>query len=402
MWRNSGVDQAILDLNGEKALSIVDGMALEPRQKELLRFDIALSQGNLTTAFFGIARIRGMSPSAAPELNAMEKDVRDLAAKFKTISEKIDWYLYSPLSVGSCSTAWAQNELPKKDFSLLEYMRMLQEASKTYPLSPWILDRVFHAALLTASYEDLQSLGDRILDAKGSIKIPFYSRQSLFWVVIDSRKRRLYTEENQAASQNEAGTDDLEDMVAFDLKFDDITALSQKAQSNLSTGGLGSKSYALKIEPSGLAPNYAFMGLSQCLYGESMQKNATRNLGQYIAHVIGVPHLRVQLVDPQKRTKDWGGSVAAALAVGETIAADYLRQTNSGNLAADGLSTSAGQLAEIKIANAEAYGSVRASQEADLNTWNRLQTKRAFSAIESDKARALTKEVDAILTTSGN
>jgi hypothetical protein len=396
------LNRALLDLKADDALTIVDQMALLPREKELIKFEINMAQGNLASAMFRLVTIRATMNGSNYEIDAMEKDARTSARNFKEISDKIHWYLYSSFATGTCTPAWARNELPKQNYSLLDYMRLVSNATRLYPLNPWVQDLAFHAALLSAQYEDFESFGDKLLEAKGSIRLPFYSKQSLFSVVVDSRKRRIYTEENSLVKFNEAGSDEMADWVPFDLTFDEITELSQKAQANLTNGSLATKAFALKFSPSGVAPNYTYMGLMHCLYGEAKQKTVTHNLGAYILHVIHRNNIRTSLVDAQKLTRDWLVSTTSALAIGEMMTADYVRQRNPGDYQADLL---AGSAMETITANQEEIGRLKATsgaQKEALGNWTHALVQRAFSAIEADQERLLVKDVDDIIAKSGN
>ena len=92
------------------------------------------------------------------------------------------------------------------------------------------------------------------------------------------------------------------ELVSFDLPFAQITALSQKARSrsNSHQAMMVSKSYVLKLEPGGVAPNYALMAFIYCSAGADAEETATGNLGKFIVHVIANPSLKADLVVPEK------------------------------------------------------------------------------------------------------
>ncbi|HEV3201423.1 MAG TPA: hypothetical protein VGZ73_26165, partial [Bryobacteraceae bacterium] len=99
-------------------------------------------------------------------------------------------------------------------------------------------------------------------------------------LVIDDKAQRLYTE---VLRTNESGdSTGLERLVPIDVSFGSVRALSQRVGTDVTTQGLVNRSYALRLEPSGTAPNYTFMNLLQCLYGEKTQKTVSRNLAQYL------------------------------------------------------------------------------------------------------------------------
>lgn len=394
--------KALADMQPAEAMRLTNDMRLPAREKGLIQFEINMAQGNLANALFTLATLRSTAPQGDAELDAMERDAKTSAQRFKEISDKIHWYLSSSLCTGSCTAKWARIELPKENYSLLEYMRVVLNAARLYPLNPWVQDLAFHAAMLSAPYEDFESFGDKLLEAKGSLRLPFYSKQSIFYVVIDAKRRRIYSEANSLMRSNESGSEDMADWIPFDLSFDEITEISQKAQADLSTGSLAGGSFALKFSPSGVAPNYSFMGLMQCLYGEAKQKEVTHNLGAYIAHVIHNDKVHFKLVDSRKLTRDWMASSTSALALGEMMAADYIRQTKPNEQGADMLAGNAMQIVSANAEQADKVGVIRGAQEEALGNWSHALMKRAFSAVEADRERLLAKDVADVIAKSGN
>jgi hypothetical protein len=354
-----------------EAIHLVDSMNLSPTEKELVKFEINMAQGSIATAMLRLATLRSLAPKSTPQFDAMEKDARTAAGNFKEISDRLHWYLYSSFCTGSCTATWARTELPKQTYSLLEYMRLVSNAARLYPLNPWVQDLAFHATLLSAPYEDLELFGDRILTAKGSIRVPFYSKHSLFYLVIDSTARRIYTETNPLQQSNESGSEEMADLIPFNLGFADITEISQKASADLATGSLASGSFALKLAPMGIAPNYAFMGLLQCLYGEAKQKEVTRNLGAFIAHAVQNDHIHLQLVDSHKLTHDWFTAGVSAFAVGEMIEADYIKQKMPSDMRVTALEENATQIASENDKQAAMFRSVRSTQKGSLGELER-------------------------------
>lgn len=396
------LNKYLAEMKPELAMTLADEMPLAPREKELIRFEINMAQGNLASAMFRLSIIRTSTPEGSPELDAMERDTRTSAQSFKEISDRLHWYLYSPFCNGPCTADRVRIDLPKQDYSLLEYMRLVANAARLYPLNPWVEDLAFHAALLSASYEDLESFGDRLLEAKGSLRVPFYSRRTIFYLVIDSKKRRIYTEVNALMGSNESGSEEMADLIPFDLGFDQVTEISQKAQSDVLTGSLASGSYALKILPQGLAPHYAFMGLMHCLYGEAKQKEITHNLGAYVEHVLRGGKVHATLVDSHKLTRDWVSASTSALAVGEMLTADYFRQAKPDAPGAGLLADNAMQIVTANREEADKLGATKSAQEEALSHWSDALTHRAFSAIEADRERTLIKDVDKIIGESSH
>jgi hypothetical protein len=103
----------------------------------------------------------------------------------------------------------------------------------------------------------------------------------------------------------------------FDLGFEEIKSISQKA--GAWTGEvlmLAKQSYALKFEPRGLAPNYAVMDLLMCSAGEKAELTVTKNLGQYIIHVIDNSSIKTELADPSKAKGPSSGWLTALVTMG--------------------------------------------------------------------------------------
>ena len=112
-------------------------------------------------------------------------------------------------------------------------------------------------------------------------------------------------------------------LVPFDLRFSEVTGISQKVSNDIAQQRLATKSFALKMEPKGIAPYYSFMMLLDCAYGEKVQKVATQNLGKFIVHVLNSPNLKAQLVDTDKISTDWLAGTAKTLQLGTAIAGYY-------------------------------------------------------------------------------
>ena len=189
------LDKALLALKAADAMALVDQMYLSSDQKELVKYYIDLRRGNLTSALMRTTvlqrKMSGQADSnAASELRLEVARDADLFAK---IQDRAAWYRYSPLSTGSCTSDWIRQQIPQQHYEIQhEYMELIANAEKQFPLSPWVLDHAFFATLLSdRPYEDLESFGDSILEAKGTLRVPFYSRDALFDVVLDMRNRHI-------------------------------------------------------------------------------------------------------------------------------------------------------------------------------------------------------------------
>jgi hypothetical protein len=396
------VDRNLAELKGDDAIGVVDEMHLEPQQKELLKYYINRREGSLTKALLRTMTIQATGQSGATAAQGLRDEVTSEAKLFKELMERLDWYRYSAITNGKCTPDWIRKEIPKQNFSMLEYGRLVANAEEHFPLNSWVLDHAFFATLLSKPYEDVESFGDKILEAKGSLRIPFYSRDALFDVVIDVRRRRAYTEADARVARNESGTEEMESLVPFDMSFDQIRGVSQKAQSDLATGGLSKKSYALKIDPVGLAPSYGFMDAMHCLYGEAAQKTITQNLGQFLVHVAGNPRIQAHLADPEKKTVDWLRGTSNAMAIGTLAASEAINVhgNNENRLETQVVARSAMALLAQNKAESQKEGSITAAQDSERKTWHAQLLHTVFSAIEADRVRELAKFEDTLLARS--
>jgi hypothetical protein len=325
---------------------------------------------------------------------------------FAKIQDRIAWYRYSPLSTGSCTSDWIRQQIPKQHYEIQhEYMELIANAEKQFPLSPWVLDHAFFATLLSdRPYEDLESFGDFILEAKGTLRLPFYSREALFDVVLDTRNRRIRTEMDDRLPKNESGVDKIPTLLVFDISFDQLTGIDQKASADLATGGLASNSYALRIEPSGLAPRYTFMDAIQCLDGESKQKEVTQKLGRFIAHVINNPRLNNHLVNPEHKTADWMRSTSTIIAFGSVIGAQEANMLHNGANAAQAniVSQEALQVIRQNKQIAAAEQSVALAQDEERSAWHADLSRLVFSSVETHSAESLAANENRLLAIANN
>jgi len=396
------LNKALVALKADEATEIVDRMAIGTQQKELLKYYVDLRQGNLASALFRAMTLDHVAAndSSVAALNFREKVSRDTEL-FTKIQQRVDWYRYSALTNGSCTSDWIRQEIPKQHYEIQqEYMQILANSEKEFPLSSWVLDHAFFATLLSdRPYEDLEAFGDTILDAKGILKIPFYSRDALFNLVIDTRTRHIRTEPDPHVRLNESGSDKMQVMMPFDLAFDQVTSIDQKASTELANGGLSSSSYALRLEPVGLAPRYAFMDAIQCLDGEAKQKSVTQNLGRYVAHVIGISKAKVHLVNPEKKTVDWMRATSNAMAIGTIAGAQVANVSNNGAATAQAANVSAEAMKVVAQNKADAAAEKRIvlAQNEERKVWHEDLAKLIFSAIDAESVENLTTDENKLL-----
>jgi hypothetical protein len=278
---------------------------------------------------------------------------------------------------------------------------LVANADRLFPLNNWVLDQAFFATLLARPYEDVESFGDLILEAKGSLRLPFYSRGTLFDLVIDSGTRHLRTERDERVSTNEAGSDRMTDLEPFDMPFEQVASLSQKASTDVVTGALMKQSFALKLGPQGLAPYYAFMDVVQCLYGESVQKRITANLGRYLVHVMRASAISTHLVNPDSKTRDWLLITSNSVAVG-TIAAAQVGNINSDNQLKSEAAMMTGDsmkvLAQNKVEAAK-YKSIEEAQSEESKNWHNQTFQIVFSKIDAERTGQLENFENELLST---
>lgn len=395
------LDQDLAQLKGDEALSLVDKMYLEPQQKELLKFYINRRQANLATAISRTVSMHALSPEKP--VAELQREVTEDAAILSKLKERIDWYRYSAITNGSCTPDWIRKEVPTQDYSIQEYARLVANAEDRFPLNSWVLDQAFFATLLSKPYEDTESFGDKILNAKGTLRIPFYSRDMLFDLVIDKRSRRIRTEIDSRVQSNESGSDRMEPLIAFDLRFDQVTSISQKGSSDTGTFALAKESYAVKLEPTGLAPYYAFMDAVQCLYGEAAQKTVTENLGRFLAHVMASPTIVQHLVDPEKKTIDWLRFTSETVALGTVAASEAANIGSDNGTASQSQQISAEAMKTLAADKEEAAQekSITSAQEEERQTWHSQLIKTVFSEIEADRAHELETFESKLLSLTG-
>ena len=397
------LNKALVELKPVDAENAIDRMNLTNPQKELLKYYIDLRQGNLASALLRAMVLDKQPVAGSPaKLSEFRDKVVEDTELFTKFRARIDWYRYSALSNGSCTSDWIRQEIPKQHFEIQqEYMKLVANSEKEFPLSPWVLDHAFFATLLSdRPYEDLESFGDAILAAKGNLRIPFYARDVLFDLVIDGKTGHIRTEIDSRVGHNEAGSGKMQDIAPFDLGFNQITSIEQKASTDLATGGLSSGSFALRMEPGGLAPRYLFMDAIQCLDGEAKQKNVTEKLGRYIAHVSSASRATVHLVDPNHKTVDWMRGTSTALAIATVAGAQAVNVKNNGasSMQAQVVSQEAMQVAAQNKRDADAEKRITLAQIEEQQEWHAELSHLIFSAIDAHSANDLVTVENQLMT----
>lgn len=320
---------ALQNFSYADADSAVDQLSASMMQKMILHMVIDSYAARFDTALSRYPQLQTISFADKQRVDAIKQKVLESQKVYDALMSQADVYYHSPLVPSVCGAGLANNP-DLKYISIRQYGDLVGNLTKTAPLSDDVMDMAFHLTFLTAKYEEVETLGDKILSAKGAIHIPFYSRDRYFTVTIDMRRQRIYTHPDPhpfsaryapapggfSLKYNIDHNDWNADLVPFDLAFDQIRNLSQKARGK--AGGnvtLVPRSYALAFDPAGVAPNYALMHFIFCTEGEEAELLATRNLGLFVVHVIGNPKLKTELADPQKAShgggSGWGDAIVA-------------------------------------------------------------------------------------------
>lgn len=392
--------ESLKNYKAADARELINQLPASPFQKEILSVYLSLYQGNYDEAHKIASNIKVASTADQERIKNIQDQITKANWSFYHLAERIEVYLHSPLVPSACyahAGAMATTFGEFSSISLTEYLNLIEELSQLAPLNDWVLDLIFHGEMISSKYEDLEAIGDRILKAKGAIKIPFYSNDRYFYVVIDQKNQRLLTQADShpfsvryamkgvgafssfgLASTNAFNSE----LVPFDLGFTQITEISQKARSRAQTQTMMvSKSYALKLEPSGVAPDYALMAYIHCVAGADAQETATNNLGKFIVHVIANPNLKTDLVVPEKIHQSSGTFTQVMLALYGGMA------SAQGNAEGVQLSSQLSQQLAVDTAN------TNTAIQAQGATWYSVMTKRAFTFVEGNDFESLEKLV---------
>jgi hypothetical protein len=403
---------ALQNYNAADAEELINHLPASKFQKQILILYLRLYQGKYDDARKIASSAEVSSFSDQEKVDAIQARIASAETSFNKFISRAETYLHSPLVPSSCWSSdkggWSIEGHPDTmrtrfgDFSSIsvtEYVTLIKDMSQLAPLNEAVLDMIFHGEMISAKYEDLEEVGDRILKAKGSIRIPFYSRDRYFNVVIDQKNRRLFTEPDShpftvryslhsygvGVSTDPADTNPHNaELVPFDLPFSEIAGISQKAHSWRGMVGLQPQTYALKLEPSGVAPNYALMAYIHCSMGPDAQETTTRNLGSFIIHVIGKPGIKADLVKPEKPHTFGDNLTMGLLALYGGMGAAQ------GNAQAVQLSS---QLNQQLAAGAVQRQEVAAAQQA---AWYSMMTTQAFAFLEGSDFAGLEKLVGAV------
>lgn len=371
---------ALKDYRTTDAIAIVDRLSASPLQKDILRINLDVYQGKFDQARDRFSKIQFASHGEKQRAGKIEENIGTTETDYKKVMERIEVYLHSPMTPVICR--FPLSDVAKYGFkdlaalSVNEYVQLVGNLIRLVPLSDEAQNLTFHAELLTGNYDQLERLGDKLLKEKGLIRIPFFSTNSFFQVVVDASKKHVYTEPDPHPFQPKWPTKSWSELQPFDLPFDQIQELSQKAghwHVGMSSMGdlMVTHPYALKFKPAGVAPDYALMNILYCTAGEKAELTVTRNLGQYILHVAKNDNIKTELADPANAQGPSSGWVTGLMMAGASMSSNPALAA----AAVQGLQADQAQ----KIANYEA-------QEAAFDTFT---TRDTFDFLEADSFTGL-------------
>ena len=292
--------------------SAVDQLSASVMQKTILHMVIDSYAGMYQIALARPTRLQNISFADKERMEVVKNKLADSEKNYDSLMEKANWYAHGTSFYEPCRNfGFGTGTLP-------DYVDIVTRLARVAPLSPDVMDLVFNVAILSSKYEDLQALGDKILAARGEIRIPFEAYFEAFDVVIDTKLRTLSLQPpvsrhsevkcpNSLPKSQRVNPDKLRKFVPFNLAFNQVRGISQNV--SLSAGFIDrTHSYALSVDPEGVAPLLSPNFLLEKAAGAEAELQAIRNVGLYILHVIGNPNLKADLVDPQNVKKKGNGS----------------------------------------------------------------------------------------------
>jgi hypothetical protein len=322
---------ALKEYRTTDAMAVVDELPASPTQREVLKLNLDVYQAKFDQARDRFSKIQFASFAEKERSTKIQDSIATSESQYQKLMSRVDLYLYSKWILDVCFFPLSQyQQMHPSAFpsmSLSEYYGLIQNLSRLAPLTDEAANLSFHAELLAGKYDDLETLGDHLLKVRGNIRIPFYASDRFFRLVIDSSKGRIYTETD--SHPVDPGVRKFTDktwapLIPFDLSFNQITGISQRVgTANASMPTLAFKSYALKVEPDGVAPNYSLMNILFCSAGEKAVLTVTRNMGQYVLHVIGGTNtIKAELVDPSKAKGPSSGWLTGLLMMGASMSSN--------------------------------------------------------------------------------
>jgi hypothetical protein len=304
----------------------IDSSTLDAGDKEVLHAYVDVFGANFDAARRRVPAIRTAASSATAM--AIKKMIEERQKTYGKLKSDLDDLLYS--GVGSARYV---SEAPTRNEGV-RYFKLADQFLSLFPFDDRALDLAFHASMFTLDTESFIGFGDAILAQKGKISIPFCDEVHFFDLVIDAREERIYTEpvdrpfvfvngNNGSVTLARGKVAGRENLDAFSLPFDEIKKIKQNSdRSGATTPMLKTNAYALEINHNEI-PIYLMMEWVHMKFGVKAQKEATRRLGEFVAHVLDNPDLRLRLEDPEKirdgsfaRAMMWVGTIASGVSAG--------------------------------------------------------------------------------------
>ncbi len=357
----ASITDAVSSLKAERVPSAIATAHLSDSEKQFLLADFAVMSGDFNGAIALLESRVHSSYTEQEEVKAREARIHALADRYAKNMAVVEQHLHSSaIATDDCTgemewvMAFFNNQL-----DIPRYLDTVQDLASIAPLSPEVLDLVFHAMIIASPYADVEQMGDKVLAAKGQIRIPAVASDRFFWLVIDSKQRRLYTEIDphpfhpatiNSFSMTVSVTDRTRayvraDLVSFNLAFDQIKTISQKAGYMNSMYRLTpeKREYVLKLSPEGLVPAYALMEYVHCRLGLRAKYNGVYNLGEFVQHVTGIDARQVNLVDPKTAEPGSSGFIHGMAAIGMALGASGAAQVHQSLTQSDSASAAASQ-----------------------------------------------------------
>jgi hypothetical protein len=309
------------DLDGARKL--VAGGHLEPQEELIIEHFLDRAQAHFTNALVRLTQLARIDPSSAAKARSYQDDTMAQANDFSETRRRAQLYLFDPVATSSCSRNSEHDMFDAKGLTLVDFLEFASSLHHEYPSHPDAQQLYFMALILDGTQDALDRYGSSVLERYGRLSIPFFSRDSLYLLVIDRRAHRITLKENPLHPKNQGITDGLRAAEPFDMSYSQVASFRQMASSeaaDLSQSRLSEKAVALDFGDQGSAPYYALMPAINCIYGERFQRRATARLGNFVAKEIGLPAARVKLVDPNATTHDTFGSIVTTLTAASMVA----------------------------------------------------------------------------------
>lgn len=387
---------ALKEYRTTDAMAVVDDLPASPTQKEILKLNLDVYQAKFDQARDRFSRIKFSSYAEKERSSKIQDSITQTETTYKQLRDRIDEHLYGEFSIDPCSAQAFSQSYPLnpvliargyRSLTAEDFVTVFDKLWHLAPLNENVIDLTFLAELLVGDYDHLELLGDRLLATRGRIRIPFFSSDRFFYVVIDSGSKSIFTEPDGHSYEKDVarGMSNPKffnyvhgywaDLTPFDLHFDQIAKITQKS-GTYAYDMLAKKTYALKFEPQGVAPNYALRNKLFCTVGERAELTATRNLGQYIVHVIRKKDLATEFVDPSKTRGTSSGWTTAALMLGGALS-EMGQSSPLNQMAMQGLQAQQAQ----QISTLQAQEAAWANFAAARDTFNFVEAD-AFTGLE--------------------